>query len=67
MVLRRSRFSPFSRKRRIALTEEKKRLFLDPETPCFLTPLSLEDTLMRARSVHSWVGGDQRIPGVVCF
>jgi hypothetical protein len=36
---------------RTALTEEKRRPVLDPEGPCFLTPLPPKDELLRARSV----------------
>ena len=37
--------------KRAALTEEKRRPFLDPETPCFFTPLPRKDKLLGARSV----------------
>ena len=33
--------------KRTALTEEKRRPFLDPETPCFLTPPTPKDKLLR--------------------
>ena len=50
---------------RTALTEEKRRPFLGPKTPCFLTPLLPKHKLLRARLVLRW-GDDQRILGVVC-
>ena len=37
--------------KRTALTEENRHPFLDPETPCFLTPLPPEHKLIAARSV----------------
>ena len=37
-------------KRRV-LTEEKRRPFLGPKTPCFLTPLLLKRKLLRAKLV----------------
>ena len=36
---------------RTALTEEKRRPFLGPKTPCFLTPLLPKHKLLSARSV----------------
>ena len=44
-----ARFTVFLK--RTALTEEKRRPFLDPDTPCFLTPRTRKDKLLRAESV----------------
>ena len=37
--------------KRTALTEEKRHQLMDPETPCFLTPPTPKDKLLRAGSV----------------